>query len=158
MRDRTRRTFTPYEARVADRPLATHPNLDTIVLQGYIPSMACEVEFTDEFNVWWEGLNEGEQDDVAAIVGVLEEYGPGLRRPYSGIIKRSKHPNMKELIVQHMGEPYRVIYIFDPHRNAILLLGGNKTGDARWYEVNVPIADKIYDEYLKLIAREGPIR
>jgi hypothetical protein len=48
--------------------------------------MACEVEFTDEFNVWWESLNEEEQDDVAATVGVLEQYGPGLRRPYSGII------------------------------------------------------------------------
>jgi hypothetical protein len=133
-------------------------SLDIIVLIGYIPSMACEVEFTDEFNVWWESLNEDEQDDVAAIVGVLEAYGPGLRRPYSGIIKGSKHQNMKELIVQHKGQPYRVRYIFDPRRNAILLLGGNKTGDARWYEVNVPLADKIYDDYLQRIEREGLIQ
>jgi hypothetical protein len=64
---------------------------------------------------------------------------------------------MKELVVQHQGQPYRVLYIFDPRRNAILLLGGNKTGDARWYEVNVPLADRIYDNYLKLIEREGLI-
>jgi hypothetical protein len=95
---------------------------------------------------------------VAAIVGALEEYSPGFRRPYSGIIKGSKHQNMKELIVQRKGEPYRVLNIFDPRRNAILLLGGNKTRDARWYEVNVPIADKIHDDYLKLAAREGLIR
>jgi hypothetical protein len=140
-----------------DRPLTAWFSLDNIVLLSYIPSMACQVEFTDEFNVWWESLNEEEQDDIAAIVGVLEEYGPGLRRPYSGIIKGSKHQNMKELVVQHKGQPYRVLYIFDPRRNAILLLGGNKTGDARWYEVNVPLADKIYDNYLKLIEREGLI-
>jgi hypothetical protein len=65
---------------------------------------------------------------------------------------------MKELVVQRTGQPYRVLYIFDPRRNAILLLGGNKTGDARWYEVNVPLADKIYDDYLQRIEREGLIQ
>ena len=61
---------------------------------------------------------------------------------------------MRELRIQHQGRPYRVLYIFDPHRTAILLLGGDKSGDDRWYEKNVPLADRIYDEYLKEIQKE----
>jgi hypothetical protein len=48
---------------------------------------------------------------------------------------------MRELRVQHQGRPYRILYVFDPRRVAILLLGGDKTGDDRWYEKNVPLAD-----------------
>ncbi len=69
----------------------------------------------------------------------------------------SKHPNMKELRVQHAGRPYRVLYAFDPRRTAILLLGGHKTGDDRWYERMVPVADRLYDEHLETLKREGLI-
>jgi len=55
---------------------------------------------------------------------------------------------LRELRIQHQGRPYRVLYIFDPRRVALLLLGGDKTGDDRWYGTNVPIADRIYDNYL----------
>lgn len=55
---------------------------------------------------------------------------------------------MRELRVQHEGRPYRVLYAFDPRRVAILLIGGDKTGNNRWYEENVPRADAIYDEHL----------
>ena len=95
--------------------------------------MAWDVEFTDEFGVWWAELTESEQEDVAAVVEILEQRGPQLRRPYSGFIESSKHSNMKELVIQHRGRPYRVLYAFDPRRNAILLLGGDKTGNAKWY-------------------------
>jgi hypothetical protein len=61
---------------------------------------------------------------------------------------------MRELRIQHHGRPYRVLNIFDPRRAAILLLGGDKAGDDRWYEKNVPLADRIYDGYLKEIERE----
>jgi hypothetical protein len=56
---------------------------------------------------------------------------------------------MKELRIQHLGRPYRVLFAFDPRRAAILLLGGDKTGNARWYEENVPRADDIFDAHLK---------
>jgi hypothetical protein len=62
---------------------------------------------------------------------------------------------MKELIIQHDGRPYRVLYAFDPRRCAILLLGGDKTGNDRWYEESVPIADRIYDEHLATLKKEG---
>jgi hypothetical protein len=62
---------------------------------------------------------------------------------------------MRELRVQHHGQPYRVLYIFDPRRVALLLLGGDKTGDGRWYEKNVPLADRIYDNYLAGMEEEN---
>jgi hypothetical protein len=62
---------------------------------------------------------------------------------------------MRELRVQHEGRPYRVLYAFDPRRAAILLLGGDKTGNDRWYDEHVPVADRLDAEYLQVLKREG---
>jgi len=62
---------------------------------------------------------------------------------------------MRELRIQHAGDPYRVLYAFDPRRTAILLIGGNKTGKDRWYEQYVPIADRLYDEHIQALRQEG---
>jgi len=62
---------------------------------------------------------------------------------------------MKELIIQHAGRPYRVLFAFDPRRTAILLIGGDKTGNARWYDEFVPVADSLYDEHLIQLRKEG---
>ena len=64
---------------------------------------------------------------------------------------------MRELRVQSGGRPLRVFYAFDPRRSAILLIGGDKTGDDRFYERMVPIADQLYDVYIAEIRREGLI-
>jgi hypothetical protein len=64
---------------------------------------------------------------------------------------------MRELRIQHQGEPYRVLYAFDPRRSAILLCGGSKAADKRWYTVNVPLADRLYDEHLDALRREGEL-
>jgi hypothetical protein len=64
---------------------------------------------------------------------------------------------MPELRIQHEGRPYRVLYALDPRRAAILLLGGDKTGSDRWYEEHVPVADRLYDDYLLQLEREGLI-
>lgn len=58
---------------------------------------------------------------------------------------------MRELRVQSKGNPIRLLYAFDPRRIAIVLLGGDKTGDKRWYEKFIPIADRLYDEHLQEI-------
>lgn len=129
-------------------------SIDRIFHVGYIPSVEWNVEVTGEFEEWWDGLSESEQVDVNAKVILLQKFGPALRRPHSGAITSSKHPNMKELIIQHRGRPYRVLYAFDPRRSAILLIGGDKTGKDRWYEIFVPIADKLYDEHLAALKRE----
>ena len=87
-------------------------------------------------------------------MGLLEERGPGLGFPYSSGIKNSKYNHMRELRIQHAGDPYRILYAFDPRRNAILLIGGNKTGTDKWYEEFVPKADRIYSDHLREIDKE----
>ena len=62
---------------------------------------------------------------------------------------------MRELRIKFQGRPYRILYAFDPRRVAILLIGGDKTGDRRWYERFIPIADALYDQHLLEIARES---
>lgn len=61
---------------------------------------------------------------------------------------------MRELRIQHEGRPYRVLYAFDPRRTAILLIGGDKTGNDRWYDEFVPKADKLYDDHLDTLEKE----
>lgn len=91
--------------------------------------------------------------DVA--VHLLEDRGPTLPFPHSSGVKGSRHTHMRELRVQHKGSPYRVLYAFDPRRAAILLIGGKKQGDDRWYERFVPLADDLYDQHLTELREEG---
>ena len=116
--------------------------------------MEWTVEYTDEFEVWWETLSEDAQDRINDCVRLLEERGPKLGRPYADAVKDSKHPNMKELRIQHAGEPYRILFAFDPRRCAILLIGGRKTGQRDWYEKYIPTADRLFDEHLKALEWE----
>jgi hypothetical protein len=109
--------------------------------------MATEVIVTAEFETWWDGLAVEEQKSVAVVVAMLEERGATLPFPYSSGIAGST--KLRELRVQHAGKPYRVLYAFDPKRNAILLLGGNKAGTGRWYDGHVPKAEKLFAAYLK---------
>jgi hypothetical protein len=115
------------------------------------------VEYTDELGAWWEGLTEDEQESIDASVRLLEDLGPNLGFPHCSGINGSKHPHMRELRVQHAGRPYRILYAFDPRRAAIMLLGGDKTGDKRWYEVQVPKADQLYDTHIETLIKEGLI-
>lgn len=114
--------------------------------------MTCDVEYTDEFEAWWNDLSGDEQASVKAYVDLLMERGASLPFPYSSGVRMSRHAHMRELRVQHRGEPYRVLYAFDPRRTAILLLGGCKTGDDRWYRENVPKADRLCEEHPRTIS------
>jgi hypothetical protein len=116
--------------------------------------MAWSVEYTDEFEAWWAGLTEEEQSDIDAVVGLLEVKGPNLPFPYSSEVKGARYSSLRELRIQHKGKPYRILYVFDPRRVAILLLGGKKAGGARWYEKYVPLAERIYEQHLKDLKTE----
>ena len=120
--------------------------------------MSWEVEYTNEFGDWWAGLGEREQEDIAATVELLMEHGPRLPFPHSSGVQGSRHGRMRELRIQSGGRPIRVFYAFDPRRTAILLIGGDKTGDGRFYERFVPLADRLYDEHLKELKDEGSIQ
>lgn len=116
--------------------------------------MAWQVEYTDEFEAWWIGLDEEEQIDIDAVVGLLEAKGPHLPYPYSTELKGTRYGSMRELRIQHKGKPYRILYAFDPRRSAILLIGGRKTGGRHWYEKYVPWAEKIYEQHLRDLKNE----
>lgn len=122
-----------------------------------INHMKWSVEYTDEFGEWWRDLSEHEQESLDASVRLLEERGPNLGFPHSSGINGSKHSHMRELRTQQDGRPLRTLYAFDPRRSAILLIGGDKTGDGRWYDVHIPIADRLYDEHLNQLRKEGLI-
>ena len=112
--------------------------------------MACEVEFTQEFEQWWNSLGAEEQDSANLSVRLLQEQGIHLKRPHADSVNRgSRFPNMRELRCQHKGRPYRVLFAFDPRRVAMLLIGGDKSGKANWYEEFVPLADAIYERHPK---------
>lgn len=115
------------------------------------------VEHTDEFAAWWSALTVPRQDDVAAVVLLLMEHGPQLSFPFSSGLSGSRHPHMRELRIQSGGRPLRVFYAFDPRRTAILLIGGDKTGDGRFYEKMLRAADALYDDCIEEIRREGLI-
>ena len=116
------------------------------------------VEYTEEFEVWWNALTEREQNDVSHVVDMLAEHGPRLPHPYSSAVEQSRHGHMRELRVQSGGRPIRVFYAFDPRRTAILLIAGRKTHPTRFYDDFVPRADAIYDRYVNELRREGLIR
>lgn len=116
--------------------------------------MSCEVEYTDEFEAWWDSLDEDEQESVRGVVDLLVALGAELSFPHSSKIHGSRHPHMRELRVQHRGDPYRVLYAFDPLRSAILLIGGNKRGDGLFYRRMVPLAERLYDQHLRELERE----
>lgn len=116
--------------------------------------MAWEVEATDEFADWYLHLTEAEQLAINATVDLLEERGPALGRPYADTLSASRHANMKELRPPEGN--IRILFVFDPRRVAILLLGGDKTNAwTVWYERMIPLADRLYDEYLDTLRQEG---
>ena len=119
--------------------------------------MMWNVEYTDEFGQWWDQLDADEQESIASSVELLRELGPNLPRPHADTLNGSRHSNMKELRTQHRGRPLRTLFAFDPRRCAILLLGGDKTGDNRFYDRMIPLADDLYDIHLQSLGDEGLI-
>lgn len=98
-----------------------------------------EIEFTDEFEAWWVGLEESDQENVRVAIDLLEEDGLTLRRPLVDTLEGSRYANMKEL--RPLSGNIGVLFAFEPRRTAILLIGGDKTG--RWrerYEKIIPVA------------------
>jgi len=105
--------------------------------------------YRPRYHAWFTRCAEALQDEILAHLEVLKAMGPNLGRPRVDHIKGSVHQNMKELRIQFKGDPVRILFAFDPSRRAVLLLGGIKTGDARWYQKNVPFADQEFTAHLQ---------
>lgn len=109
-------------------------------------SLMIEVIGTGEFEEWFLDLAAADAQAVARVVGLLEARGISLGFPYSSAIEGSRHA-IRELRAQSGGRPLRVLYAFDPLRQAVLLIGGDKTGDDRFYQRMIPQAEQIWEEY-----------
>jgi hypothetical protein len=107
-----------------------------------------EVIATDEWLAWYNSLDSQAAAAVRGSVDALEIVGLALGHPRSSEIKGADFA-LRELRQQAGGRPLRTLYAFDPRRNAVLLIGGDKTGDARFYERMIPIAERIWRQYLK---------
>lgn len=115
-----------------------------------------EVEYTDQFEEWWESISVDEQAAIDVAIEVLQEKGPRLGRPLVDTVKGSRHSNMKEL---RPGGFIRILFAFDPRRTAILLIGGEKRDRwQEWYEVMIPVADRLFDEHLVEVGEVGGTR
>jgi hypothetical protein len=106
-----------------------------------------EVIATDEFTEWYAGLTDTAAEDVATGVDLLEQHGVALGYPRSSAITSASFP-LRELRIQSQGHPIRVFYAFDPKRQAVLLIGGDKTGKDKFYLDMVRLCERIWKEYL----------
>ena len=107
-----------------------------------------DIIVTDEFRDWYEDvIDDQAARDVYRVVGLLEAKGVTLGFPYSSSVEGSSIA-LRELRVQSGGRPIRIFYAYDPKRNAVLLLGGDKAGDDRFYDRMIPKAEKLWQEYL----------
>lgn len=100
---------------------------------------------------WLASLDEDSQAQVVAGIEILEDQGPHLGRPLVDTVSTSRHKNMKELRPGSSGRSeLRILFAFDPTRNAIMLVAGDKAGSwKRWYQRNIPVADDLFDDHLR---------
>lgn len=108
-----------------------------------------------QYDGWYDDLTQDQQDAILARLAMLAEQGPNLKRPVIGKIESSRHKNMKELRASKEGS-IRILFVFDPLQNVILLVGGDKTGQwEKWYRKAINEADQIYDQYIEELRDEG---
>ncbi|MFT5531779.1 MAG: hypothetical protein ACI91O_001809 [Candidatus Poriferisodalaceae bacterium] len=118
--------------------------------------MVWEINGTDQFADWYSSLSKPEQDAVIAVVELLAESGPQLDRPHADRIKGSKYHNLKELRPRSAAKNCRILFIFDPRRQAVLLVGGDKTNNwVKWYQTAIPEAEALYEDYLQELQTSG---
>lgn len=109
------------------------------------------IKQSEEFQDWFDDSDEDLQDDILEKVKILEELGPNLGRPLVDTLKGSTIKNLKELRFDSMNKVIRITFVFDPDRNGILLIGGNKagSGDKGFYKKLIDQSEKIYARWLE---------
>jgi hypothetical protein len=112
-----------------------------------------EIITTDEFEHWFATLDDDQRKAVAHIVGLLELKGLTLGHPHSSALKGTHFP-LRELRSQRYSMALRIVYAYDAQRDGVLIIGGDKTGNTRFYAEIIPRAESIWKEYLKERAEE----
>lgn len=118
--------------------------------------MTWHLEMTGEVRDWLLKLRKTDRDSarlVGQAIQALVEEGPDLGRPLVDRIKRSALHNLKELRPGSSGNSeFRVLFIFDPERNAVLLVAGDKSGQwTAWYNRSIPLAEARYADWLEYL-------
>jgi len=116
------------------------------------------VRFDAAFAAEARGFARAVQLEIAALAGLLQQFGPQLRRPHCDTLKGSKHANMKELRFTLPDGEWRVAFAFDPERRAILLVGGSKSGvrEKQFYKDLIRVADGRFTAHLKTqLSKDG---
>ena len=115
--------------------------------------------FHPKCEAWAGKLGQADAEALLAAIRVLRDQGPALGRPLADTVEASRHATMKELRPGSTGRTeIRVLFAFDKERTAILLVGGDKSGDwAGWSARNIPIADDLFDEHQAVLAARQPV-
>ena len=113
--------------------------------------MSWTVLFDDAFDVEFAEFSEAVQNELLARARVLAEFGPALGRPHVDTLKGSMHANMKELRFSADNGVWWVAFAFDPNRQAILLVAGDKSGgsERRFYRELIRKADERFSNHLQ---------
>ena len=125
-------------------------DLTPYVFKDIIQFMNWTVLLHDDFADELTALDQKLQDELLAQAKLLAEFGPNLGRPTVDTLKGTSHANMKEMRFNWMGEARRVAFAFDPQRQAVLLVGGDKSGadQKRFYKRLISVADNRYSQHL----------
>lgn len=119
--------------------------------------MEWDVKFDPAFAAEARSFERAVQLEIAALVGVLRQFGPQLRRPHCDTLNGSKHANMKELRFTLPDGEWRIAFAFDPERQAVLLVGGSKSGtsEKRFYRDLIRVADERFTAHIKTLLPKG---
>lgn len=99
---------------------------------------------------WLQQLPEDQYQDTLVALKYLADVGPAGTRPFIDRVHHSKYHNLKELRPRKSAKHIRILFIFDPTQQAILLVAGDKSGNwTKWYKQNIPRAEEIYQQHLK---------
>jgi hypothetical protein len=113
-----------------------------------------DVILTDEALAWYGSLDDDDRQAMDRVINALEREGLNLGYPHSSKIKTARKHSLRELRASSHGRELRALYAFDPKRQAVVLTGGDKTGKTgKWYEKQVALAEKVFDQYLVEQAR-----
>ena len=120
--------------------------------------MTWQVHFHDEFKQEFDAWEKSLRSELAALAKLLTQKGPTLGRPWADTLNGSRYSNMKELRFSWRGAPWRVAFAFDPQRQAILLVGGAKSGvnQELFYKRLIRTADARYSQHLELLRKGNP--
>jgi hypothetical protein len=121
-----------------------------------VKTVKWRVDLHDDFVREYRHLQQDVQDELLALVALLEQFGPQLGRPRADTLNDSRHANLKELRFDAAGGVWRVAFAFDPKRTAILLVAGDKSGvsEKRFYRQLIDTADARFDAHLANIKRQ----